>query len=82
MVFVFGYLPDDTDEKDIRDLLNPFATVSDIVFFKKTESCCHSEYECMVDLAITNRVVGSIVQNRLNNYCWKGHRIHSRMLIF
>lgn len=82
MVFVFGYLPKDIEEQDVKDLLTPFATVSDVFFFEKSESCRASEYECMVTLDIQNRIVGSILQNRLNNYCWKGHRIHSRMLIF
>ena len=82
MVFVFGYLPKDIEEQDIRDLLNSFAPVSDVFFFEKSESCGPSEYECMVTFDIKNRIVGSVLQNRLNNYCWKGHRIHSRMLIF
>jgi len=82
MIFVFGYLPDDIDEKDIREFLNPYAKVSDVFFFEKSDYCSHSEYECMVTFDISNRITGYTLQNRLNNYCWNGHRIHSRMLIF
>lgn len=82
MVFVFGHLPSNIEEKDIRDLLKPFATVSDVFFFEKNENGRASEYECMVTLDISSRIVGFILQNRLNHYCWKGHCISSRMLIF
>ncbi len=82
MMFVLGNLPNDIEEKDIRDFLNPYVKVSDAFFFKKSDYCCHSEYECMVTFDISSRVRGYTLQNRLNNYCWKGHRIHSRMLIF
>ena len=82
MVFVFGYLPDEIEEQDIRDLLTPIATVSDVYFFEKSETCNASENECMVTLDIESRIGGSFLQKRLNNFCWKGRRIHSRMLIF
>lgn len=82
MIFVLGYLPKNTEEKDIRELLHDFAAVSEVVFFDKPETCCHSEYECMVTLKFVSRIAGCAIQNRLHNYCWKGCRIHLRMLIF
>lgn len=81
MIFVLGYLPDDIEEKDIKALFCQFAKVTDVFFFKKGARC-HSEYECTVTLNISSYIVGFCIQNKIHNYCWRGRRIHSRMLIF
>ena len=83
MTFVLGHLPDGANEESIRELFSHFAyVITNVTFFEKSKVCCHSEYECMVKLNITNPVVGCYIQKRMNNYCWKGTRIHSHMLIF
>ena len=82
MNFLFGYLPDDVDEGDIEDFLSHFCTVDDVSFIEHGNNCVQSEYECIASLDISNRIQGVMLQQRLNNYCWKGRCIHSRMLLF
>ncbi|WP_299872760.1 RNA-binding protein [uncultured Cocleimonas sp.] len=98
MYFVFGNLPDRVDEKDIREFLSRFSTVGNVSFLKKSEESniestyvkstyvnnkdSHSHYECLVDLKLVDRIQGIALQQRLNQYCWKGRCIHSYMLLF
>ena len=82
MHFVFGYLPDDVDEGDIKDFLSHFCSVDDVSFFDHVDNCASSENECLVSLDVANRIQGVMLQQRLNNYYWRGRCIHSRMLLF
>ncbi len=81
MYFVFGNLPDRVDEEDIRKFLSKFSTVESVSFFDHADES-HSDYECMVDLKLSDRIHGVTLQRRLNKYCWKGRCIHSHMLLF
>ena len=81
MFFVFGNLPDRVDEEDIREFLSNFSTVESVSFFDNGDKS-HSNYECMVDLKLTDRIHGMTLQRRLNKYYWKGRCIHSHILLF
>ncbi len=81
MYFVFGNLPDRVDETQIREFLDKFSSVESVSFFEPGDQS-HSDYECIVDLKLMNRIQGTILQNRLNNYCWNGRCIHFHMLLF
>jgi len=83
MTFILGHLPENVDEENIKELFCQFANViTDVIFLENSIACRHSEYECMVKLSISSSIVGFCIQNRMNNYCWKGQRIHSHMLVF
>jgi len=81
MFFIFGNLPDRVNEKDIREFLSRFSKVGSVSFFEHDHEL-HSDYECMVDLELVDRIQGAALQRRLNQYCWKGRSIHSHMLLF
>ncbi len=81
MYFVFGNLPDHVDEKDIREFLSDFSVVKSISFFENGDKP-PSNYECLVDLKVVDRIRGVALQRRLNKYYWKGRCIHSHMLLF
>lgn len=82
MQFVFGNLPDGVDTEEFKDFLSQFCTVKKVDFFQKSEIDIHSDYECVADLNISSPLAASYLQKRLNNYCWKGRRIHTHFLLF
>jgi RNA recognition motif-containing protein len=81
MNFILGNLPDGVTEKDIRELFLHFVKVKKVHFLAKTETK-HSIYECLVEIDLEDRVVGSILAKRINHYIWRGCSIDARMLIF
>lgn len=81
MNLALGNLPDGTKESEIRSLLKPFSKVTDIVFLKNKPGC-HSCYECLVTMDIDDPVIGFIIADQLNHYCWKGSQIESHRLLF
>ncbi len=81
MNFVLGNLPDGVTEKDIRKLFRRFVRIKKVNFLRKTRTR-HSIYECVVEVDLDDRVVGSILAKRINNYIWKDSKIKVDMLIF
>ena len=79
MIVVLGHLPQNTGEKEIRELLFRFAPVTNVFFFDTTKC---SDYECMVTMSVSSPIVASILASKLNSYCWKGHTISSHQLLF
>ncbi len=81
MTFVFGNLPDNIAEADIKDLLHHYKLLK-IEFFKKSVPHHHSLYECMVTVDIKDPVMGSLFEQHYNHLCWKGICINVHRLIF
>ena len=81
MNFVLSNLPDGVTEKDIRKLFLHFVKIKKVNLLRKTTTR-HSIYECIVEIDLDDRIVGSILAKRINNYIWRGSRIKVNMLIF
>ena len=81
MTFILGYLPDGIGESDIRKLFLSFSRITKVIFLNNRQGM-HSCYECMVEIDLSDKIVGSILAKKINNQMWRNSRISARMLIF
>jgi len=80
MNFVLGNLPENVQEDDINELMGHHRLTK--MEFLENHHVKHSPFECVVTLDIRDPVTGSILENHLNNHCWKGSRISCHRIIF